>query len=137
MFPQATPGNVQLVETDRPELEVAAMPPGSCYLVMTHSHPLDQEIVYQILRRDDFSYCGLIGSVSKRRNFERRLRRQGLAPSRLDRLTCPIGIEGIGGKKPAEIAIAVAAEILQIDEAGLGRDTDGEKIADNVRFLHE
>lgn len=133
IFPEITPGNVQVVETDRPELEVAAMPPGSCYLVMTYSHPLDQQIVHQILNRGEFAYCGLIGSVSKRRNFEKRLRQQGLSQSCIDRMTCPIGIGGIGGKKPAEIAIAVAAEILQITQA----KSAGEEFPENVTVLHE
>jgi len=29
---------------------------------------------------------------------------------------CPIGVDGISGKKPAEIAVAAAAEILKIRE---------------------
>jgi len=32
----------------------------------------------------------------------------------LARITCPIGLPGVGGKSPAEIAIAVAAELLQL-----------------------
>jgi xanthine dehydrogenase accessory factor len=36
-----------------------------------------------------------------------------MSKERLDRLTCPIGIAGMTGKKPQEIAIAVAAELLQ------------------------
>ena len=59
-------------------LEVAAMPAGSFYLVMTHSHAIDFEICDRILRRGDACYCGLIGSVSKRRRFEKRYRQQGM-----------------------------------------------------------
>jgi xanthine/CO dehydrogenase XdhC/CoxF family maturation factor len=29
-------------------------------------------------------------------------------------MTCPIGIDGINSKQPAQIAISVAAEILQV-----------------------
>ncbi len=93
------------------------MPAGSCYLIMTHSHPLDLEICDRVLRRDDFVYCGLIGSLSKRRRFERLLRKQGMTDDVLRRLTCPIGIAGIDGKKPAEIALAAAAEILPTRDA--------------------
>ena len=64
------------------------------------------------MRRQDARYCGLIGSLSKRRRFEKRYRQQGMATAVIDTLTCPIGVDGISGKKPAEIAIAVAAEIL-------------------------
>ena len=104
--------NVRQIEAPEPSLEVAAMPPGSFYLVMTHSHALDFDICDRILRRPDAAYCGLIGSRSKRRRFEKRFRQQGLPQSVFDSLVCPIGVDGISGKKPAEIAIAVAAEIL-------------------------
>ncbi len=110
---RAPPRNARTIETGEPALEVAAMPPGSYYLVMTHSHPLDFDICDRILRRGDAAYCGLIGSLTKRRRFEKRLRQQGLSQRVIDTLVCPIGVEGISGKKPAEIAIAVAAEILR------------------------
>lgn len=125
-----TPRNVRTIEAGEPALEVAAMPPRSCYLVMTHSHPLDFEICERILRRDDAIYCGLIGSVSKRRRFEKRFRQQGLSQEHIDRLVCPIGVGGITGKKPAEIAIAVAAEILRAYEQASSSPRD---LPDNVR----
>ena len=92
------------------------MPPGSFYLVMTHSHALDFDICDRILRRGDACYPGLIGSRTKRRRFEKRFREQGLAQSAIDALVCPIGVDGISGKKPAEIAIAVAADVLKVHE---------------------
>ena len=137
LFPGHTPSNVQKIESSQPALEVAAMPAGTFYLVMTYSHALDLEIVQQILERDDFSYCGVIGSLSKRRSFEKRLLKLGMAQSRIDGLTCPIGIDGIDGKKPAEIAIAVAAELLRIDHARSGITSSGKEVPDNVRFLRQ
>ncbi len=110
------PGNVRAVESVEPALEVAALPPDSYYLVMTHSHALDFDIVDRILRRGDAQYCGLIGSLSKRRRFEKRYRQQGMPQELIDSLVCPIGVNGINGKKPAEIAVAVAAEILKLRE---------------------
>jgi xanthine dehydrogenase accessory factor len=113
---QVTPSKVQIVETKDPLNEVAAMPPSSFYLVMTHSHSLDFVLCRAILMREDASYCGLIGSRSKRRQFEKRLLSSGVGQSLIDQLICPIGIDGIGGKTPKEIAIAVAAEILQFHD---------------------
>ncbi len=110
------PGNVRAVESVEPALEVAALPPDSYYLVMTHSHALDFDIVDRVLRRGDAQYCGLIGSLSKRRRFEKRYRQQGMPQELIDSLVCPIGVNGINGKKPAEIAVAVAAEILKLRE---------------------
>ena len=114
IFPGDLPANVVTTETDSPAGEVATMPPGSYYLVMTHSHSLDLDICDQVLRRRDAQYCGLIGSLSKRRRFERLLRKQGVSDEMLAELSCPIGVSGIPGKRPQEIAIAVAAELLQI-----------------------
>lgn len=113
---RAVPSNVRIIESPEPALEVAAMPPGSCYLVMTHSHAIDFDVCDRILRRSDVTYCGLIGSLSKRRRFEKRFRSQGMQDKDLEQLTCPIGVAGISGKKPAEIAVAAAAEVLQAYE---------------------
>ncbi len=117
IFPATTPDNVTVVESSDPAREVAAMPDGSYFLVMTHSHALDHEICERVLQRRDFAYCGLIGSATKRRRFERLMRKQGLSPHLLERLVCPIGVAGITGKKPVEIAISVSAELLQARDA--------------------
>ncbi len=113
---RGVPSNVRAIEAAEPALEVAAMPAGAFYLVMTHSHSLDFEICDRILRRQDARYCGLIGSRSKRRRFEKRYRQQGMPNEMLRGLTCPIGVDGISGKKPAEIAVAAAAEVLRLYE---------------------
>ncbi len=127
------PANVRAIEALDPALEVAAMPAESFYLVMTHSHAMDFEICDRILRRGDAAYCGLIGSLSKRRRFEKRYRQQGMAQAVIDQLVCPIGVDGISGKKPAEIAVASAAEILRIRErAAISTRVD---YPDNVRPL--
>ena len=112
-FTADVPANVELICTDAPEMEVDTAKPGSYFLVMTHSHALDQTLSERILRRADFAYFGLIGSLSKRRQFERRLRARGISAAQLSEMNCPIGAAGIAGKEPATIAIAVAAEILQ------------------------
>lgn len=114
VFPGNMPGNVLAIESDVPAREVAAIPADAYYLIMTHSHALDLDICDQVLRRQDAAYCGLIGSLSKRRRFERLMRSEGLPEALLGNLVCPIGIAGIPGKRPQEIAIAVAAELLQI-----------------------
>jgi xanthine dehydrogenase accessory factor len=110
------PENVSAIQTASPTVAVAAMPPGSFYLVMTHSHALDLGICAAVLERADAAYCGLIGSATKRRRFENHFIELGLDQACIDSLTCPIGIDGIAGKQPAAIAIATAAEILQVYE---------------------
>jgi xanthine/CO dehydrogenase XdhC/CoxF family maturation factor len=48
----------------------------------------------------------------------------------LNRLVCPIGVDGISGKKPAEIAVSVAAEVLKIRE--LVTEVEVEEYPENV-----
>jgi xanthine dehydrogenase accessory factor len=119
MLPQQPPAGVNAICTDTPEAEIDAAAAGSYFLVMTHDHSLDQRLCEQILKRDDFAYFGLIGSLSKRRNFETRMRRRGIDTNKFERMTCPIGIGGITSKQPAQIAISVAAEILQVYDRAL------------------
>ena len=114
MLPAVPPAGVNTICTDTPESEIDNAPANSYFLVMTHDHGLDQRLCEQILRRDDFAYFGLIGSRSKRRNFETRMRCRGVDERKFARMTCPIGVDGISGKQPAQIAISVAAEILQV-----------------------
>lgn len=113
-FPRNVPPRVERIATDTPEALVAAAPPGAYFLVMTHSHALDEALAETILGRHDAAYFGLIGSRSKRRQFERRMAARGMPPARFAAMTCPIGVAGITGKEPEVIAIAVAAELLQV-----------------------
>jgi xanthine dehydrogenase accessory factor len=129
ILPQTPPAGVSTICSDTPEAEIDSASPGSYFLVMTHDHGLDQRLCEQILNRDDFAYFGLIGSQSKRRNFETRMRRRGADPSRFAGMTCPIGIGGINSKHPAQIAISVAAEILQVyDRSQAGELTNNKTL---------
>lgn len=107
------PPHIQWLDTEAAELEVADAPARACHLVLTHRHDLDLRIIHAVLRRGDFSFAGLIGSQTKRAKFLHRLAEQGIPPETLGRLTCPIGLQGLDGKEPAVIAIAVVAQLLQ------------------------
>lgn len=117
MFPLDVPANVTVEATDVPEALVAAAPGGASYLVMTHSHALDQRLAEAIMARAEVGWFGLIGSLTKRRQFEHRLRARGFEGKRIDAMVCPIGIAGITNKAPAVIAASVAAQLLMVWEA--------------------
>ncbi|QRX84077.1 xanthine dehydrogenase accessory protein XdhC [Glaciimonas sp. PAMC28666] len=120
MFPDLQPANVVVEATDVPEAMVASAPAGASFLVMTHNHALDQRLSELILQREDVAWFGLIGSKTKRMQFEHRLAERGIAPERLAEMVCPIGIPGIVGKEPAVIAASVTAQLLQVWEC-IGR----------------
>lgn len=117
LFPPQIPHNVAVEATDTPEALAAQAPASTCFLVMTHSHALDQRLAETILKRPGHDWFGLIGSATKRTQFERRLLERGVDRARLDAMVCPIGVPGIDGKLPAVIAVAVAAQLLMVWEA--------------------
>ncbi|MCP3720951.1 xanthine dehydrogenase accessory protein XdhC [Paraburkholderia sp. CNPSo 3281] len=114
LFPDEVPANVQIEATDTPAAIVDEAPAGAYFLVMTHNHALDFELTERIMRRRDFAWFGLIGSKTKRVKFERRLMERGVEAQRLDEMTCPIGVTGIVDKAPSSIAVAVAAQLMQM-----------------------
>ena len=99
---------------------VEAGPAGAYWLVMTHSHELDLEIVEAIVARGDSRYCGLIASDSKAASFRGRLARKGFADEEIARLTAPLGRRVDTGNTPMEVAIAAAADVLSA-RAAAGR----------------
>ena len=109
---QSVPANVTTVLSEAPAMEVAQMPPGSWYLIMTHNHQLDYEILRAVLDRGDAAYVGMIGSGTKWRRFQMRLQHQGYSPDVCDTVHCPIGLDTVPGKRPIEVAVSVAAEII-------------------------
>jgi xanthine dehydrogenase accessory factor len=111
-FPSAVPPNVVIDRTETPQHAVDRAPPGAAFLVMTHNHALDLRLCEKILARNDFCYFGLIGSATKRAKFIKRFKARGIAEAAIERMVCPIGIPGVSGKHPGEIAVAVAAQLL-------------------------
>jgi xanthine dehydrogenase accessory factor len=120
LFPSVVPANVTVEATDTPEALVDAAAPGTTFLVMTHSHALDLRLSIAILSRPGSTqprdWFGLIGSETKRRQFEHRLRERGIDNARIDAMVCPIGLPGIAGKAPAVIAASCAAQLLTVWE---------------------
>ena len=106
-FPPSTTARVVIEEEPTWMVDEAA--PGAYYLVMTHSHALDLEIVERALKRNDVAFLGLIGSDTKAAKFRARLNAKGIDVSRL---VCPIGIFK-GGKHPAEVAVSAVAQLLE------------------------
>jgi xanthine dehydrogenase accessory factor len=121
MFPASIPPNVTIEATDTPEALVAHAAPGTSFLVMTHSHALDLRLCHAILARPAHpatpDWFGLIGSGTKRSQFEARLRERGIADARLANMVCPIGLPDIAGKAPAVIAASSVAQLLAVWEA--------------------
>jgi xanthine dehydrogenase accessory factor len=130
-FPDPAIPGPEVVVSDGLLDEVDAAPPGAAYLVLTHSHALDSMICAAALQRGDFAYLGLIGSRTKRAQFERGFRDLGIPQEQMARLVCPIGGERVRDKRPAVIAALVAAELLEAlaDAAAKGKASEAGEAA--------
>jgi xanthine dehydrogenase accessory factor len=90
------------------------LPPGpDTYVVLvSRDHPTDFRLARFFVRRP-FKYLGVIASRTKAAILRRELESEGCDPAAVARLVAPIGLP-IGGASPAEIAIGVAAQIIQV-----------------------
>jgi xanthine dehydrogenase accessory factor len=111
--PRSEKINGDIHHLSKAETCVEAAAYNALFLVSTHDHDLDYQLVRAILTREHVPYCGMIGSDTKKARFLSRLRKEGFTAQQLSRLTCPIGISGIKGKEPEIIAASVAAQLLQ------------------------
>lgn len=111
-LPQSVPEGVRMRLLEEPEDAVHEAPAGSYFLVMTHNHPLDYAIAEAVLKRGDAGFLGMIGSRTKARRFQMRLEQHGYPQGVIEQMHCPIGLSEVPGKRPLEVAISVAAQVI-------------------------
>jgi len=93
--------------------EVAKIPEGAFVVLMTMGHTTDKPILIEILRTRTFPYLGVIGSNAKAKRLRQDIRDAGLPDEAQRAFFCPVGLE-IGSNHPQEIAISVAAQLIQV-----------------------
>lgn len=118
VFPVELPRGVQCEHSVPVQGAVAGLKAGTRVLVMSFSHVEDLEVVAACLHRQrvwgDLPFVGLIGSKTKWASFRGRLAQREFTEAELAHVTSPIGIAGITDKRPEVIAVAVAAQLLQL-----------------------
>lgn len=80
-------------------------------IVMSRGHETDYGILRWLLR-SPADYIGCIGSKKKISLTNERLLADGLMQTQIERLHAPVGLR-IGAEAPAEIAVSIAAEMIQ------------------------
>jgi xanthine dehydrogenase accessory factor len=124
-FPEATE---LLIDDPMAVLNQLPYGPNTYLVILTHLHRLDEDLLRALAPRE-YKYLGMIGSRAKVAKFLDRLRARGIPEEALSRIHMPIGL-GIGAVTPAEIAISVAAELVNI------RRTPGAAGAGEVSVLN-
>lgn len=98
---------------------------GGCHcdtavVALTHDPRIDDLAMIEAVRTDAF-YIGVMGSLqTSQKRLERLSRVGGLTDAELARIHAPIGLN-IGSRTPAEIALAVLADIVRV-RSGVSRD---------------
>ncbi|HEY7826790.1 MAG TPA: XdhC family protein, partial [Candidatus Limnocylindrales bacterium] len=93
--------------------------PADAVAVLTHDLKFDEPAIVEALRRH-CRYVGAVGSRKTQGDRLERLRQAGLSSDELDQLRGPVGLD-LGGRAPAEMALAIMAEIVAERRGGTGR----------------
>ncbi|UOQ55143.1 XdhC family protein [Hymenobacter cellulosivorans] len=96
--------------------EQVAQGPNQYVVIMTFGYRPDEVALRQLLTHQ-VKYLGLMGSGAKIKELLGSLRASGYSAADLDHLRAPIGLS-IHSRTPEEIAISVAAELIQVRNAG-------------------
>lgn len=112
--PQRFPDARACVVHDFPTvIPMLGLDPASAYLIIvTRGHHFDFDVLQQAVRLQP-AYTGMIGSRRKIGIIFEKLRQQGVSQEDLDRVHAPIGLE-IGADTPEEIAVSIAAQLIQV-----------------------
>lgn len=88
-------------------------------VVMSPGHQHDLEVLCQVLEQRPY-YVGCMGSRKKKAFLWGELERRGFSREQIETIHLPIGLD-IGGETPAEIAVSVTAQLIQVRAGRLGR----------------
>jgi xanthine dehydrogenase accessory factor len=83
----------------------------TAFVALTHDPKIDDPALLHALLRDCF-YIGALGSRKTHARRLERLKAQGVSDANLARIHAPIGLD-IGAVSPAEIAVAIMAQITE------------------------
>jgi xanthine dehydrogenase accessory factor len=93
--------------------------PRDAVVVLTHDVKFDEPAIVTALARG-CRYVGAVGSRTTQATRRARLLEAGVRAEDLDRLRGPIGLD-LGGREPAETALAIMAEVVATRFGGTGR----------------
>jgi xanthine dehydrogenase accessory factor len=103
------------IESDLPAL-VSSLPDSAFTILITQGHATDFPILERILATRSLPFVGVIGSRAKRVTLEKELLAAGIPPGRHAEFECPLGLP-FGSNHPHEIALSIAARLLQARDA--------------------
>ena len=107
----------------RSVLDEVDLGPDAYVVIVTRGHIFDKDVLAQALKQNP-AYVGMIGSRRKRDMIYQALLQEGYSQEKINQVHSPIGLS-IGAETPEEIAVSVAAELIQVRAAKHSRSHVG------------
>ena len=110
--------DVDMLLTEWPDeaFDRIALGPNDAVAILSHDPKFDEPAILEAVRRGA-RYVGAIGSRKTQRERRDRLLAAGMSEADLATVRGPIGLD-LGGREPAETALAILAEIVALRHGG-------------------
>jgi xanthine dehydrogenase accessory factor len=106
--------NVESFVMPEPKELVSKLDAETFFLCLSQGHSHDLPVLEEIARLfPEARDVGAIGSVTKASAIRRDLLARGVSANFIEKIRCPVGVR-VGTNHPMEIAISIAAELLQV-----------------------
>ncbi|NYB75134.1 XdhC family protein [Sedimentibacter hydroxybenzoicus DSM 7310] len=99
---------------------------GTFFIIVTRGHRYDQECLQSIIQKEN-AYIGMIGSKLRVKKVLEYLESEGTPKEKLDAVYTPIGLK-IGAETPAEIAVSIMAQVIEVKNKKAGAGTYPEEL---------
>lgn len=120
---QRFPGAHQVICGDfQQTLRRQKIGPGTSVVIVTRGHKHDLDCLEYVLGHNP-GYVGMIGSRRRVKIVKEHLYNIGYSIEQVNRVHMPIGLD-IGAQTPEEIAVSIAAQLVQVRRGAGGTSTD-------------
>lgn len=103
---------------------------GTFFVIVTRGHRYDQICLQKIIHKEN-AYVGMIGSRLRVAKVLDYLEEQGIDREKLNKVYTPIGLK-IGAETPAEIAVSIMAQIVEVKNKKIGSSTYSDELMECI-----
>lgn len=103
---------------------------GTFFIIVTRGHRYDQICLEKIIKKEN-AYIGMIGSRLRVGKVLDYLEERGISSEELNKVYTPIGLR-IGAETPAEIAVSIMAEVIEVKNKKSGRSSYNDELLEGI-----
>lgn len=103
---------------------------ATIFIIVTRGHRYDQVCLEKIINKEN-AYIGMIGSKVRVKKVLSYLEENGISKDKLNNVYTPIGLD-IKAETPAEIAVAIMAQIIEVKNKNAGTETYSNELLNGI-----